>query len=151
MDNRGFDFNIIFHYVLYMNDTDTLHHQPSVKIWGEGLHQLESIGFLKGKFVVTRQRQIFICLIPLKKWEAEPFFHDQLLKDLGIKSPLSPDVKAMIAGGGKITVEAFDQHVEVALYGKSTLYGSYDRDFIPETDLKTALEHRFGPVLLDLD
>ncbi|MBU1017657.1 hypothetical protein KKA33_01360 [Patescibacteria group bacterium] len=110
-------------------DTDiaVIEDQPRVKLWGEHLDDYKIIKTYKGKFVLSDEGQLFAKFFPKKEWDKVSFFHDDLVRELGVKDAKSMDVKEVIIGGGKIEFEWVDDYAECRLYGKSTVYGDYDR------------------------
>ena len=122
------------------HDLAILHHLPNVKIWGDSLDEAEDLKSYRGKFVVTADGKFFAKLVPTADWDSVSFFHDTMVKDLGVKDPESMDVKDVIVGGGKIEIKLDDDHAECRLHGKSTVYGDYDPMAIDTESITTELE-----------
>ena len=76
--------------------------------------------------MVTFDGKFFAKLYPLKEWDSIEFFHDMLVRELGVNDPEGMDVKEAVVGGGKIDLELLPEYAECRLYGKSTIYGDYD-------------------------
>ncbi len=133
-------------------DIAAIEDHPRVKLWGEGLDDFKKIKAFKGKFVLSDEGQLFAKFFPKKKWDSVSFFHDDLVRELGVKDAKSMDVKEVIIGGGKIEVELVDDYVECRLYGKSTVYGDYNPDDIDTTAFEEEIRDTFGtgdmPVLV---
>jgi len=114
-----------------------------VKIWGDSLEDIAEIKAYKGKFVLTTDGKFYAKLFPKDKWDGSAFFHNMILEELGVENTQSPEVKATVAGGGKIEVELVGDHAECRLYGKSTIYGYYNPDDIDTTKLEECLKEVF--------
>jgi hypothetical protein len=108
------------------HDIAILDDLPPVRIWGESLDEIDQQKVYRGKFVVTSDGKFFAKLYPAREWEGIEFFHDMLVRELGVKAAESMDVKEAIVGGGKIDLELTSDGVECRLFGKSTIYGDYD-------------------------
>lgn len=113
---------------------------PVVKIWGEDLDLFGDIKSYRGKFVVTADGKFFAKLYPKKTWERIEFFHDTMVKELGVKDAESMDIKEVITGGGRIDVDLLKDSVECRLYGKSTVYGDYEPELIDTEALANELQ-----------
>jgi len=133
-------------------DIAVIEDQPRVKLWGEGLDTFKKIKAYKGKFVVSDEGQLFAKLFPKKKWDSVSFFHDDLVRELGVKDAKNMDVKEVVIGGGKIEIELVDDYAECRLYGKSTVYGDYNPDDIDTAALEAEIRDMFElgdePVLI---
>ncbi len=125
------------------SDLQLIEEQPLVKLWGEGIDEVQSHKVYKGKFVVTDDRRLFAKLYPKSEWDNIELFHDMVVKELGIKEPESMDVKEVIVGGGKIEIELIENHVECRLYGKSTIYGDYESGDINVSALENEIRETF--------
>jgi len=129
--------------------------QPLVKIWGEDFDEIKNIKFYKGKFVVTEDGQFFAKLYPKKEWDNINFYHDLLVRELGVDDPENMDVKEIVIGGGKIIIEFIENHIECRLYGKSTIYGDYKPTDIDLKAVGMELKEVFGldeiPVTINPD
>jgi hypothetical protein len=112
--------------MLSARDLSLLDELPPVKIWGENLEEASDLKSFHGKFVVTSDGKFFAKLYPSAEWDNTEFFHDMLVRELGVKDAESMDVKEVIIGGGKIDLELLPEYAECRLYGKSTIYGDYD-------------------------
>ncbi len=112
--------------MLSARDLSVLDELPPVKIWGDDLDDASALKSFRGKFVVTSDGKFFAKLYPSTEWDNIEFFHDMLVRELGVKDAESMDVKEVIVGGGKIELEIMPEHAECRLYGKSTIYGDYD-------------------------
>ena len=66
-------------------DLKLIEAQPPVKLWGEDLDEIEEHKVYKGKFVETEGGKIFAKLFPKSDWDNIEFFHDMLVKELGVK------------------------------------------------------------------
>lgn len=124
-------------------DIQIIESQPSVKLWGEDLDEIQKHKVYRGKFVMTHDGRLFAKLYPKSVWETIEFFHDMLVKELGVKDPESHDVKELIIGGGKIEVELVDDYAECRLWGKSTIYGDYDPPEVDVAALETEVQESF--------
>jgi len=113
-----------------------------VKIWGDALEEIADIKAYKGKFVI-REGQFLAKLFPKAEWDGSVFFHNMILEELGVEDAQSQAVMETVAGGGKIEVELFDEHLECRLYGKSTIYGPYNADDVDTSQIEEALEAVF--------
>ncbi|MBN2096685.1 hypothetical protein JW752_04825 [Candidatus Peregrinibacteria bacterium] len=133
-------------------DIAVIEDQPRTKLWGEDLDDFKAIKAYKGKFVLSDEGQFFAKLFPKREWDSVSFFHDDLIRELGVKDAKSMDVKEVIIGGGKIEIELFDDYAECRLYGKSTVYGDYNPNDIDTTALETEIRDTFElgdePVLI---
>lgn len=114
-------------------DLAILEDLPPVKIWGESLDDIGTLKSFRGKFVVTDDGKFFAKLYPAPEWDGIEFFHDMLVRELGVKGAESIDVKEVIVGGGKIDLDLQAGTVKCRLHGKSTVYGDYD-PFALDTD-----------------
>lgn len=108
------------------HDLAILDDLPRAKVWGEDLEDIEPNRSYCGRFVVTSDGKFFAKLFPPTGAEGDQFFHDMLVRELGVKDPESMDVKEVVTGGGKIEVRLMTESAECRLYGKSTVYGDYD-------------------------
>ena len=124
-------------------DIHIIENLPAVKIWGEDLDEIKQTKAYKGKFVITHDGRLFVKLYPLNEWNNIEFFHDMLVKELGVKDPESHDVKEIVVGGGKIAVELLGGHAECRLWGKSTIYGDYDSQEVNVSALETEVQEAF--------
>lgn len=124
------------------SDLKIIQSQPSVKLWGKGLDEIEKHKVFKGKFVMSDDHKLFAKLYPKSEWDGIDLFHDMVVADLGVNNPESMDVKEVIVGGGKIEVELVENHLECRLWGKSTIYGDYDSSHVDTG----ALEHEIQDV-----
>lgn len=124
------------------DDLKIIQSQPSLKIWGEHLDELEKYKVFKGKFVMTDDHKLFAKLFPKSEWDGSAFFHDMLVEELGVNTPKSMEVQERIIGGGKMEVELVGNHLECRLWGKSTIYGDYESSHV-DTE---ALEHEIQDV-----
>lgn len=112
--------------MLSTRDLSLLDELPPVRIWGEALEEHIVQKLFRGKFVVTSDGKFFAKLYPSADWDGIEFFHDMLVRELGVKDAESMDVKEVVVGGGKIELELMAEYAECRLYGKSTIYGDYD-------------------------
>jgi len=108
------------------HDLAILDDLPHVKIWGESLDEADALKSYRGKFVVTSDGKFFAKLVPAPDWDSVKFFHDMMVKELGVKDAESMDVKEVVVGGGKVELECLADKAECRLHGKSTIYGDYD-------------------------
>lgn len=90
------------------------------------MEEANDLKSFRGKFVVTSDGKFFAKLYPTTEWEGIEFFHDMLVRELGVKDAESMDVKEVVIGGGKIDLEIMPDYAECRLHGKSTIYGDYD-------------------------
>ena len=126
------------------SDLKIIQSQPSVKLWGKDLDEIERHKAFKGKFVMAVDGRLFAKLYPKSKWDSIELFHDMVVADLGVGDPESMDVKEQIVGGGKIEVELMDGFAECRLYGKSTIYGDYESDTVNKEALEDEIQDVFG-------
>jgi len=77
-------------------DLEIIKKQPSVKIWGEDLDEIQLKKIYKGKFVVTDEGQLFAKLYPKAKWEIISFFHDMVVQELGVQDAENMDIKDVL-------------------------------------------------------
>ena len=125
-------------------DLKSLSALPRFKIGGHSLDNFYDVKSYKGKFVVTKQGQLLIKIVPLPDYEKHRFYHTEILEEAGVKNAESPKVKSAIKGGGKIEVELIEGYLECRLFDKSDLYGRYDPKDIDQAGLELALDSTFG-------
>ncbi len=117
---------------------------PQIKIWGEDFDKIGNLRFYKGKFVVIDDGKFFAKLFPLSKWDSIEFFHDMLIRELGVNDARSMDIKNVVMGGGKVEVELMDDYIECRLYGKSGIYGNFDSNSIDMNLLENEIRNVFN-------
>jgi hypothetical protein len=131
------------------HDLAILDNLPQVQVLGEHLDEIDETRSYSGRFVVTSDGKFFAKLFPALEADKGQFFHDMLVKELGVKDPESMDVKEVVNGGGKIEVRHLGDYVECRLFGKSTIYGDYDPSLIDTEAVGQEIQNAFD--LADLD
>lgn len=123
-------------------------------LWGINLKDYSSIKNYYGKFIVTEWGHVLLKLVPKSFWDQFPFFHVDILKEAqDFHSNVNPSTQ--VQGGGHIQMNFLEDFTEVELFGKSTVFGPFNKDWINKDQLEKEIRSQFDlraevPVLINL-